>query len=269
MRGRITLLLCSFVLCHATLRGDWVQVGSDIGNYPDADQSLVSTVSLSSDGLTVAIGYRDPSDPENVRIYSYDTDSSTWSQMGSDIDGESADDKSGWSVSLSSDGLTVAIGAQGNDGNGTNSGHVRIYSYDADSSTWSQMGSDIDGESAEDESGSSVSLSSDGLTVAIGAQGNDGNGTNSGHVRIYSYDSDSSTWTQVGSDIDGESTDDESGYSVSLSSDGSTVAIGAPYNDDNESLDFWGNITFYILGHVRIYSYDADSSTWSQMGSDI
>ncbi len=153
--------------------------------------------------------------------------------MGSDIDGESYYDESGGSVSLSPDGSTVAIGAGYNDGNGTNSGHVRIYSYDSGSSTWTQMGSDIDGESAGDFSGDSVSLSSDGSTVAIGAYSNDGNGSSSGHVRIYSYDSGSSTWTQMGSDIDGESSNDFSGWSVSLSPDGSTVAIGASYNDGN------------------------------------
>ena len=50
-------------------------------------------------------------------------------------------------------------------------------------------GADIDGEAASDYSGTSVSLSSDGTTVAIGAPYNDGaNGSNSGHVRIYSYD---------------------------------------------------------------------------------
>jgi hypothetical protein len=39
--------------------------------------------------------------------------------------------------------------------------------------------------------------------------------------------------TQLGTDIDGEATNDESGSSVSLSADGSTVAIGAPYNGGN------------------------------------
>ena len=37
-----------------------------------------------------------------------------------------------------------------------------------------------------DNSGQSVSLSSDGTTVAIGAPFNDGNGTDAGHVRVYS-----------------------------------------------------------------------------------
>ena len=50
-------------------------------------------------------------------------------QVGSDIDGEAPYDRSGYSVSLSSDGTRVAIGAYLNDGNGSNSGHVRIYNY--------------------------------------------------------------------------------------------------------------------------------------------
>ena len=142
-----------------------------------------------------------------------------------------------YSVSLSSDGTTVAIGAPYNDGaNGFDSGHVRIYAWNSATSAWEQQGADIDGEAADDESGMSVSLSSDGTTVAIGAPYNDGNGSNSGHVRIYAWNSATSAWEQQGADIDGEAGNDESGVSVSLSSDGTTVAIGAPGNAGNGSL---------------------------------
>ena len=47
-------------------------------------------------------------------------------QLGSDIDGEAASDRSGHSVSIDSDGSHVAIGAYLNDGNGSDSGHVRV-----------------------------------------------------------------------------------------------------------------------------------------------
>ena len=94
-----------------------------------------------------------------------------------------------------------------------------------------QIGSDINGETTGDQSGRSVSSSSDGTIVAIGAWYNDGNGTSSGHVRVYSWDG--SNWDQLGSDIDGEAADDGSGWSVSLSSDGTIVAIGARKNDAN------------------------------------
>ncbi len=50
---------------------------------------------------------------------------------------------------------------------------------------WVQRGIDIDGEAINDLSASSVSLSTDGLTMAIGAIGNDGAGSNAGSVRVY------------------------------------------------------------------------------------
>ena len=102
------------------------------------------------------------------------------------------------------------------------------------------MGGDIGGEADHDYSGISVSLSADGSVVAIGATNNDGNGYDSGHVRIYKNVND--TWTQVGGDIDGEANGDDSGSSVSLSEDGSVVAIGAPRNIANG-----------YSGHVRVY----------------
>ena len=84
----------------------------------------------------------------------------------------------------------------------------------------------------------------DGKTLAVGARYNDGNGLNLGHVRVYRMDDSSTSWTQVGEDINGEAEYDNSGLSVSLSADGTTVAIGALFNDDNG----------FASGHVRIFS---------------
>jgi hypothetical protein len=243
----------------------WTQMGQDIDGEASNDRSGWS-VSLSSDGTRVAIGaiYNDgngTTDSGHTRIYEWNSGTSTWTQMGQDIDGEAAYDSSGWSVSLSSDGTRVAIGAIYNDGNGTtDSGHTRIYEWNSGTSTWTQMGQDIDGEAAVNESGNSVSLSSDGTRVAIGSRLNNGNGTaDSGHTRIYEWNSGTSTWTQMGQDIDGEAAYDRSGWSVSLSSDGTRVAIGAYANDGNgiES------------GHTRIYEWNSGTSTWTQMGQDI
>ena len=60
-------------------------------------------------------------------------------------------------------------------------------------------------------------------------------------------------------DIDGAATGDESGYSVSLSDNGSKVAIGAIKNDDNGMNS----------GHVRVYEFNNQTNQWDQMGSDI
>ena len=85
---------------------------------------------------------------------------------------------------MSSDGTVVAIGApyivNGND----SSGHVRVYHYNETTAGWNQMGSDIDGEADNDFSGSSVSLSSNGSVVAIGATGLYYNYGITGHVRL-------------------------------------------------------------------------------------
>ena len=82
-----------------------------------------------------------------------------------------------------------------NDGNGMNSGHCRIYEWAG--GTWRQLGTDKDGEAAGDFSGTSLSLSGDGSRVCIGAPLNDGNGMNSGHVRIYNLDALVDTFFQV------------------------------------------------------------------------
>ena len=157
--------------------------------------------------------------------------SQSWNQLGQDINGEAAGDWSGASVSLSADGSIMAIGAHRNDGNTgsatDNRGHVRVYQNVA--GYWSQVGQDINGETAGDFSGFSVSLSADGSILAIGAYNNDGTGSNAGHVRV--YQNVGGTWTQVGVDINGEAAGDQSGYSVSLSADGTTLAIGARWND--------------------------------------
>ena len=63
---------------------------------------------------------------------------------------------------------------------------------------WKQLGDGIDGEAADDYSRSSVTMSTDGSRVGIGAPENDGNGSNSGHVRVYDYNADSGAWVQVG-----------------------------------------------------------------------
>ncbi|KAH8064914.1 hypothetical protein JL722_1803 [Aureococcus anophagefferens] len=182
-----------------------------------------------------------------------------WIQRGDDIDGEAADDWSGYSVSLSADGTTLAVGAPYNDGAGSNAGHARVFAWDPVDETWKQRGDDIDGEAAGDESGRSVSLSADGATLAVGAVYNDGAGSSAGHARVFAWDSDDETWVQRGDDIDGEAAGDRSGYSVSLSADGTTLAVGAVYNDGAGS----------SAGHARVFAWDSNDDTWIQRGDDI
>ncbi|MBC3845777.1 T9SS type A sorting domain-containing protein [Winogradskyella echinorum] len=231
--------------------GNWTQIGNDIDGEALEDFSG-SSISLSSNGNIIAIGAdrNDGNGSNSGHVRIYENNNGNWTQIGNDIDGEASEDFSGSSISLSSNGNIVAIGAPYNDGNGNNSGHVRIYENII--GNWIQIGNDINGEALDDYSGWSVSLSSDGVIVAIGARYNSGNGYRSGHVRV--YENIGGNWTQLGDDIDGEFSTDLSGSSVSISSNGEIVAIGAPVNN-------------YVTGHVRVYQ--KINGNWTQIGSDI
>lgn len=227
----------------------WTQIGSDI--IGDTYSQSGSSVSISADGTIVAIG--SPANNQNsfvsgsVRVYQ--NVSGSWNQIGSDINGQAPYESMGSSVSLSSDGSIVAMGAPYD---GAHSGLVRVYQNI--SGSWTQIGSDIIGEANSDQSGSSISLSSDGSIVAIGAIGNDDNGNFSGSVRVYK--NVSGIWTQIGEDIDGEASD-ESGTSISLSADGSIIAIGSPSNSAND----------VSSGRVRVYKNV--SGVWIKRGTNI
>ncbi len=179
-----------------------------------------------------------------------------WTKVGDDIDGEQVNELSGFSTSLSADGNTVVVGARNNGDNGSASGQVRVYRRI--DNQWEQKGGDINGIAPSDQFGFSVSISADGNTIAAGAPDNNANSFESGHVRVFEFvDSD---WIQIGNEIAGEALSDHSGYSISLSEDGSRIAIGAP---DNGLIPGEGS----NYGQVRVY--ENDNGNWLQIGNDI
>ena len=232
----------------------WQQRGMDITGEDWGDQFGYS-VSLSHNGNTLAIG--GPSNDENgigsghVRLF--DWNGTSWEQRGFDIDGIQQD-LSGHSISLSPNGNTVAIGSPGVVFGGPGNSRVRVYDWNG--TTWQQRGQNIEGEVILDHSGKSVNISMDANTISIGAHRNDWLGSDLGHVRVFDWNG--STWNQRGLDIDGELPGEQSGFSTSLSSDGNSVAIGAPSNNANG---------FVASGQTRIY--DWNGAAWEQRGLDI
>ena len=235
----------------------WQQRGSTLDGE-EVDDYFGQHLAISDDGNRLVVGaYANDGGGANagsVRVFEYI--SGDWAQLGQDIDGEDAGDGSG-RVAISGDGAFVAVGAPANDDGSVddfrNIGKVRVYQYDG--SAWVQAGQDITGEADVDQCCDALALSADGGVLAAGAGYNDGNGNRAGHVRVFQWNGVS--WSQVGTDIDGEAAEDLSGRSISLSSDGSVVAIGAALNGGN------GN----EAGHVRVFRWDGVS--WSQVGSDI
>ncbi len=230
----------------------WSQIGADITtNTAIITGSTAKEIALSGDGLTVAIGLAGAnSGAGQVAIYKWL--GSTWVQQGGNIAGEAPGDTGSFiafmGLSLNSDGQSIAIGATGNDGGGSGSGHTRIFKLIT--SSWAQQGNDIDGEAVGDRSGGSVSISNDGLTVAIGAIGNSAVALNAGHVRVYQFIS--SNWIQKGADIDGQTLHGSAGWAIGLSGDGARLAIGTPgYNGTNGSES----------GKVEVYNFCSSLSS--------
>ena len=157
---KLSLLLNNLQAGHRSLSLglSWAQLGSAIeGSRPISFAG--NSVSISDDGNTVAIG----SGSNHVRVYRLGT--TEWSLIGKDVDGV-PDGQSGISVSLSGDGSTLAVGSEQN---GILSGRVRVYRFDG--TIWTQLGESFGGQSVLERLGTSVTLSDDGNTVAIGAPG--------------------------------------------------------------------------------------------------
>ena len=222
--------------------GVWSQVGADIDGEAANDQSGTA-VALSSDGTRLAVGgwLNDGTGGNAGHVRVFEESGGTWTQVGTDIDGEAAGDHFGFSVALSSDGSRLAAGGYYNDANGSNAGHVRVFDWDENQSTWTQVGGDLNGAPPGDRFGWSIALSSDETRLAVGAIYNDGGGSNAGHVRV--FEESGGTWTQVGANIDGEAASDYFGWSVALSSDGTRLAAGGYQNDGGG----------FNAGHVRVF----------------
>ncbi|MGB0369488.1 MAG: hypothetical protein ACPGD8_08785, partial [Flavobacteriales bacterium] len=239
-----------FILLFTSSLQAQTKIGNDIDGEAAYDYSGTD-IAISGDGTIVAIGANSndgtATNAGHVRVYK--NTSGTWTQLGSDIDGEAIGDKSGQNA-LSDDGTILAVGAPFNDGNGTESGHVRVYEWSG--TAWVQKGSDIDGEAAGDRSGRSVSLSKDGTTLSIGAPKNDGAATDAGHVRVYEWSG--SAWVQKGSDIEGAAANNSFGFSTSISDNGTILAVGAHLNNNS-------------TGQVRVFEWSG--SAWLQKGSSI
>lgn len=177
-----------------------------------------------------------------------------WTQVGNAINGQAANDRCGFSTAISADGSVVAMGSSGNSSGSSNAGQVRIFGYT--NGVWTQIGSDLNGESSGDQTGQSVSLSSDGSIVAIGEPFNNDLGYTSGQVRVFK--NIDNNWSQIGQDLYGQNAIAEAGKSVDLSADGSIVAFGAPNTTVNG---------VFFAGKVKVF--ELQNNSWVQKGGDI
>ena len=262
-----------------------------------------AAVSLSDDGETLAVGA--PFEDSNATginalqsnndatgagaVYLFVRSGSTWAQQAylkaSNTD---AADLFGFSLSLSGDGGTLAVGAPSEESNRTGvnalqsnndaGGAGAVYLFVRSGSTWTQQAylkaSNTD---AGDNFGQAVSLSDNGSTLAAGARFEDSNatGVNTGQANndagdagaVYLFVRSGSTWTQQAY-LKASNTDagDLFGFSLSLSGDGGTLAVGAWREESNATGVNGDQINNGApgAGAIYIFSRTVVSPFWQQ-----
>ena len=173
-----------------------------------------------------------------------------YGQIGSDveIDSGSVNDYLGSSVSVSKDGLRMAVGAQGEHGF---KGSVRMFSWDASTEEWISLGQAIFGTTNGDHFGLSVDMNEDGSRVIIGAPRKN---ADVGEASVYEFDDASQTWQLLGSDITPSDQNGQGGLSVVMNGAGNIVVIGSPYYDSQKGL---------------VQAYELVGGEWAPMGPPI
>jgi hypothetical protein len=233
------------VRIYQNLNGIWNKVATINGEQPLG--ATGASVSLSYDGTVLAIG--SPSNylyaPRAGQVRVLRNVLGEWVQIGNYITGKMAEDNSGWSVSLSSNGNIVAIGAPQSNVDDQRKGSVSV--FENKNEHWVQIGTDILGVTTNEFSGSSVELSNDGQILAIAAR-------YSPIVRV--YQNTGGNWTQIGNDIADSELEYLGGRSVSLSGNGNVLAVGCPYS-------------FGMVGRGLVRVYKNEAGTWKKIGVDI
>jgi len=227
-------------------------------------------VALSADGNTLAVGAQgessaargvagdqtaqaDNSAPASGAAYVFARGPTAWSQEAY-VKASNADayDAFGSTVALSADGSTLAVGARGeasssklidnDEGNNAAPGAGAVYVFRRSGVTWAQQSYlKASNTGALDGFGSSLALSADGNTLAVGGPGEDSGAKGVGASQADQADNSASasgaayvfvhraTWLlQAYVKASNPEPDDAFGTSVTLSGDGSTLAVGAP-----------------------------------------
>ncbi len=246
-----------------TRRGDTVAQQAYIkASNSGEGANFGSSVVLSGDGNTMAVAayyeasaatgingnQNDRSIPEAGAVYIFARTGSTWSQQAyikasntgtaAVGNGFAEGDQFGYSIALSSDGNTLAVGAIGEDSNATgingnqadNSANQSgaEYVFTRSGTAWSQQAYIKSTMTRPNVLfGYSTGISADGNTLAVAEYDAD-----RGKGALYVLTRSGGTWShQARIQADNAEPQDSLGYSLALSEDGNTIASGAADED--------------------------------------
>lgn len=267
--------------------------------FPNENNQFGYAISLSANGQLLAIGEKgsglndqvpanSAAKPQNGTVYLYEYSYSAGWQQIAQLNGSNTGigDSFGESVSLDAFGKTLAVGASGEDSNakGINgeqnnelaSDSGAAYIFEQKEGKWSQTAYIKSSNSDSlDKFGQSLSLSADGKTLAVGATGesSDTLGVNSvgdnniaqRSGAVYLYRSNAGQWTeQAYIKASNAQRGDLFGSSVSLSSNGNALAIGA-VGQHNELVSQHSDLdNKNTQGEGAAYFFQYSQNSWQQ-----
>jgi hypothetical protein len=234
-----------------------------------------TSVALSADGTTLAVGAL-PSEDSNapdsaaVHVFVRNDAGPTWVQQAriEAPNGGDADQFAG-GVALDSSGATLAVAASAHDGTGA------VYVFERSNGVWTER-TVLKASNAEfdDRFGDALTLSGDGTTLAVGApnedsaasevDGDESDNSADDAGAVYVFVEEGPAWRQEAY-IKASNADDSDrfGFSVALSQDGTTLAVGARF-EDSEATGVGGEqFDEGALDSGAVYVFTRDAQ-WTQ-----
>lgn len=206
--------------------GVWTQQGNKLVGLGGVGGSVQQgyAVALSADGNTAFVG----SSSQGGWIWT--RNGGVWTQQGPKLLGSGAGSNvgQGQSVALSADGNTAIMG-----GPGDNAGVGAVWVWTRNGGIWTQQGNKLVGSGAVGPfvyQGSSISISADGNTAVVGGILDN---TETGAAWVWTRSG--GVWTQQGNKLVGTGAVGatvQQGRSVSISSNGNTIVIGGPFDNN-------------------------------------
>jgi len=231
----------AWIWTRSALGQNYTQSMRITGNDSTANSYFGSSIAISNDGNTIAVGgYKDNNFTGATWIFY--NGFSGWAQQGLKLVGTSNSQSAmtqGYSVAISSDGNTLAVG-----GTADNNSVGAVWVFTRSGAVWSQVNNKLLGSNYVGSSifqGNSVSMTLDGNTIAFGGY-YDNVGT--GAVWIFTRNFFGDSYTQQGQKIVGAGNisiggiNSNQGSSVFLSNDGSSLFVGG-YGDNNNAGAVW------------------------------